>query len=256
MKLTVNNLNFSYTNNKILFSNLSFSLIDGDILSILGMNGVGKTTLVKCLLQSNLDYTGCIMIDGKHLSSIPLKERSKIIGYVMLNDIVEKEISVLEYISLGFISQLNFLSSPNENHFKIVYELCKKYNIEYLINRKISTLSQGEGQLVTIMRVLIQNPKIIIFDEPAAALDLKNQIQLINLLHNLSLKGKIIIQISHNPNHAFMLGGKVLLLFKNKYVFGNVNDVMDTKSISELYDTKVEIIEHDNQKFVIPVLNE
>ena len=104
--------------------------------------------------------------------------------------------------------------------------------------------------MTSILRVLLQNPDIVVFDEPTAALDLRNQKELIKLLILLKKQGKIVIQISHNPNHVFQVGGKVLLLFQDKTVYGNVNDVITSESLSKLYGTDISIVTINDKKVI------
>ena len=237
MELEIKNLSYGYNNN-LLFRDVSLSLRSGDILTILGINGVGKSTLVKCIMQFIDNYKGMISVDGIILKDIPIRKRAKIIGYVAANDIADYDITVLDYISLGFASEIKYFSCPTDKQYKTVIELCKQYNFENLLNRKIKRLSQGERQMTSILRVLLQNPDIVVFDEPTAALDLRNQKEL------------IVIQISHNPNHVFQVGGKVLLLFQDKTVYGNVNDVITSESLSKLYGTDISIITINDKKVI------
>lgn len=249
MELEIKNLSYGY-NNKLLFRDVSLLLRSGDILTILGINGVGKSTLVKCIMQFIDNYKGMISVDGIILKDIPIRKRAKIIGYVAANDIADYDITVLDYISLGFASEVKYLSCPTDKQYKTVIELCKQYNFENLLNRKIKRLSQGERQMTSILRVLLQNPDIVVFDEPTAALDLRNQKELIKLLILLKKQGKIVIQISHNPNHVFQVGGKVLLLFQDKTVYGNVNDVITSESLSKLYGTDISIVTINDKKVI------
>lgn len=250
MVFEVDKLEFSYVKGKKLFSDVSLALSDGDILSVLGVNGVGKTSLIKCFLQANAGYSGRIMVDGIDMADISLRERAKIIGYVMLNDSIDSEMTVSEYICLGMAAEINYFSSPKREHYEKAYELCAGYDVQHLFNRNLSTLSQGEGQLINIMRVLMQNPKIIVFDEPTATLDLKNQRKLLQLIKQFSESGKIIIQITHNPNHALMLGGKVLLMNSEGNKFGDISIIKNKDVLSDLYGVPLRMLSEENVNYI------
>lgn len=249
MELRIKNLYYKYRN-KVLFQDVSFSLTNGDILTILGVNGAGKTTLVKCIMQFVTNYQGHIWVDKTPLRSIPVRKRAKVIGYVAPHDISDYDITVLDYISLGLASKLDYLSSPSDEQHQSIMKLCGKYGFQVLLNRKIKSLSQGERQMVSVLRVLIQNPTILVFDEPTAALDLKNQKDLIEMMIHLKEQGKIVIQISHNPNHAFQVEGKTLLLFSDKTVYGDVNDIITSRMLCELYGIDIAIEVVNGKKFV------
>lgn len=250
MELKINNLSYGYEN-KVLFCDVSFSLKSGDVLTILGVNGAGKTTFVRCVMQFITNYGGSVLVDGTPLNEIPLRRRAEIIGYVAANDISDYDITVLDYISLGLASKIDYFSCPSDEQYQYIRDLCITYNFQDFLNRKIKHLSQGERQLVSVLRVLAQNPDIIMFDEPTSALDLKNQKELIELIIQLKKQGKIVIQISHNPNHAIQIGGKALLLFSGKTVYGNIDEIITSEKLSELYETDVFVEEIKGRRFVI-----
>jgi ABC-type cobalamin/Fe3+-siderophores transport system ATPase subunit len=217
MEIKIENLGCGYDNRQ-LFQDVSFSLRNGDVLTVLGVNGAGKTTLVRCIMQFVSNYEGTVSVDGTPIRNIPIRRRAKIIGYVAPDDISDLDITVLDYISLGLASQIDYFSCPSDEQYRSVKNLCAEYDFKGFLDRKIKHLSQGERQMVSVLRVLAQNPDIVVFDEPTASLDLKNQKDLIALVVHLRKQGKIVIQISHNPNHALQVGGKALLLFSDKTV--------------------------------------
>lgn len=245
MEFSVHNLSFSYdshAHSKVLFSDISFSLFNGDIMTILGPNGAGKTTLVKCLLGMQSGYQGDVLIDGISVKSLSIKERARLMGFVMASSCDCIQLTVLDYVCLGTAANLDLLSSPSLEQYQRAVQICTTYGIGHLIHRKMSTLSQGEQQLASLSRILMQDSNIILFDEPTASLDLKNQRQFLNLLWHLSAEGKIIIQISHDPNQALLLRGKTLLLSKNISKFGAVEEIITEATLSMLYGTDLTIL--------------
>jgi iron complex transport system ATP-binding protein len=249
MEIKIENLGCGYDNRQ-LFQDVSFSLRNGDVLTVLGVNGAGKTTLVRCIMQFVSNYEGTVSVDGTPIRNIPIRRRAKIIGYVAPDDISDLDITVLDYISLGLASQIDYFSCPSDEQYRFVKNLCAEYDFKGFLDRKIKHLSQGERQMVSVLRVLAQNPDIVVFDEPTASLDLKNQKDLIALVVHLRKQGKIVIQISHNPNHALQVGGKALLLFSDKTVYGDVEDIVNSKSLSELYGTDIYIEEVKGKKLI------
>lgn len=245
MILQIQNLTFEYQTNKKIFKDINITLKSGDSLTILGENGVGKTTLIKCLLQISKKYIGDIFVDNIDIKKIKPKERAKIIGFANMNFNVFSNLKVLDYISLGYISKLKYFEQPNQDHINKIIEISKQYNLEHLLNKDMNKISQGEGQLVNILRVLVQNPKIIVFDEPTSALDIKNQKMLLEVMKTLVEKQYIIIQVSHNPNHAIALNGKLLLLGRDGYIFGTTRDVLTKNNLENIYQTTIELIENE-----------
>lgn len=243
MQLEVNQLSFGYQKEQPLFSDVSFRLQTGEILTILGVNGVGKTTLVRCLLQLVRGYTGTVLADGRDLKGMSLKERAEKIGYAMLNDNGDCDMRVLDYVCLGYTAKLKYFAVPSKRQYEEAGALLEQYGIGHLAGRLLGTLSQGEKQLVVTMRVLVQNPQMIVFDEPTAALDLKHQKEMLDLFQKLRKEGKLIVQISHNPNHALYLGGKVLMLQKDgTAVFGSAEEILTAENLSRLYEVPLTLI--------------
>ena len=252
MEFKVQSLSFSYNihHDPALFSDISFSLFDGDILTILGPNGAGKTTFVRCLLGMQSGYQGDILIDGISVKGLSIKERAKLMGFAMASSYDHIELTVLDYVCLGTAAGLNLLSSPSASQYRRAAQLCAAHGIGHLVDRKMSTLSQGEQQLASLVRILVQDPSIIIFDEPAASLDLKNQRQFLGLLQRLSAEGKIIVQISHDPNHVLFLSGKALLLSNHTSMFGTAEDIVTQSTLSTLYGTDLIILSQGERQSV------
>ncbi len=250
MEFRAQDLGFSYDHHPLLFSDISFSLFDGDILTILGPNGAGKTTLAKCLLGMQNGCRGDVLIDGISVKSLSIKERARLMGFARVSSYDHIELTVLDYVCLGTAATLSLWSSPSSDQYRRAAQLCATHGIGHLINRKMSTLSQGEQQIASLVRIFVQDPKIILLDEPTASLDLKNQRQFLSLLQSLSTKGKIIIQISHDPDHALLVGSKALLLSKDTSLFGRVEEVVTKTTLSMLYGTNLTILSQEESRAV------
>lgn len=252
MEFKVQDLSFSYgvPRDPPLFSDVSFLLSDGDIMTILGSNGAGKTTLARCLLGMQNGYKGDILVDGMSVKRLSIKERARLMGFAAVSSYDYIQLTVLDYVCLGTAAAINALCAPSSDQYRQAAQLCANHGIGHLMARKMSTLSQGEQQLASLVRILVQNSKIVLFDEPAASLDLKNQRQFLGLLQNLSAEGKITIQISHDPNHTLLLGGKVLMLSKGLSVFGAVADIVTKDALSALYGTDLTILSQNNRKAI------
>ena len=187
--------------NRDILSNISFSLNKGELLSVVGLNGVGKTTLLRCLIQEYKNYRGKAKYNGIDLKSINISDLSTIMGLVTTADIIRCDISVLDYLCMGMANKIAFFSSPSLEHYKKGYDICSKYNIDYLANRILSTLSQGELQIVTVLRVLLQNSDIIM-DEPTAGLDPSGAKEMLELFISLNKLGKTILIVTHEMDYV------------------------------------------------------
>ena len=235
--IIIKNLNFNYyKGTKKVINNLSVKIEKGTINILLGLNGCGKTTLIK-LLSGLLEPTsGEIFYDKKLLKDISIKERSKIFSYVSQKSINSDDFNVKDYLTYGVVNSLKFYEHPKYEHEKEVLKVSKKLNIEHLLDKKIGQLSGGEKQIITIAAAIIQNTPVIILDEPTSALDLKNQNSVLSLLKEIAKDGKTIILSSHNPNHALFLNANVLLMNNGTIIkSGQSNEVIKKEQLKEIY---------------------
>lgn len=244
--LKVDNLSFSYNLSEKLLSNVSFSLEDGGMLHILGPNGSGKTTLARCLLGILPCSKGSISVNGKDISLFSPKERSLEIGYVGLGENNSIQLNALEYVLLGCHGYLKTIESPSRLHYEAAREVMERMGISHLANKSISCFSQGERQLCSIARVLLQRPHTILFDEPTAALDMKNKRMVLGTMKKLNSEGFAVINITHDPNHAALLGGSAFLLGRGNNIWGRTEDVLTENNLSTLYGTEVHVYRMSN----------
>ena len=235
--IIIKNLNFNYyKGTKKVINNLSVKIEKGTINILLGLNGCGKTTLIK-LLSGLLEPTsGEIFYDNRLLKDISIKERSKIFSYVSQKSINSDDFNVKDYLTYGVVNSLKFYELPKDEHEKEVLQVSKKLNIEHLLDKKIGQLSGGEKQIITIAAAIIQYTPVIILDEPTSALDLKNQNSVLSLLKEIAKDGKTIILSSHNPNHALFLNANVLLMNNGTIIkSGQSNEVIKKEQLKEIY---------------------
>ena len=208
MMLEISNLKFSYKNKEI-FNQIDFNLESNEILSILGPNGVGKTTLLKCINRILRPQGGSILVENQDIMNIKRTEIAKKLGYVpQRNETVR--ITVFDAILLGRKPHIKWDVSNKD--ISLVNSAMKKLNMEDLSLRYLDELSGGELQKVGIARAIVQEPKILLLDEPTSSLDLKNQQEILYLLseivdgHDVS-----VIMTMQDINSA--------LRFSDKFIF-------------------------------------
>ena len=246
----VKNISFSYEDEEI-FSDISFSIDKGDVLCILGPNGTGKTTLIKCLNGLHETDSGEILINGQNIKKLSFKEISKHIGYIPQSHIPSFPFTVLDVVLMGRSPYLNLTDSPRQEDVDIALDALKILDIEDLKDKEYTNLSGGERQLVFLARVLCQKPDILILDEPTSHLDFGNQIKLLEIIDNLSKTGLSIIMSSHFPDHAFLSSTKVAIMKDKKFIdFGKPDDVVTEENLRKAYSIDVKLIELDNDRKV------
>ncbi len=258
MKLEVSKGFFKFKNTDFILRDINFSLEEGDILSVLGPNGVGKTTLIKCLTGLLKWTRGETFLEGKNISSIKENEIWSKISYIPQKRNFSFPYTGLEMVLFGSTSSLNILERPKEKERIRAKEVMKIIGIDHLSNKNANEMSGGELQMLLIARSLVKDPKIIILDEPESGLDYKNQLIILNLIKKLSERGVIIVMNTHYPEHALKISNKCLLLNYDKtYKFGSTRDVLNRKNLKKSFsvDVKIEKISFDGKDYesIIPL---
>lgn len=246
----VKNISFSY-NDEQIFSDISFSIGRGEVLCILGPNGTGKTTLIKCLNGLHDIDSGDILINGINIKKLSFREISKHIGYIPQSHVPSFPFKVFDVVLMGRAPYLNLTDSPKGEDVKIAQEALKTLGIEYLKDKEYTNLSGGERQLVFLARVLCQKPDMLILDEPTSHLDFGNQIKLLEIIDNLAKSGLSIIMSSHFPDHAFLSSTKVAIMKDKRFIdFGTPDDVVTEENLRKAYSIDVKLIELDDKRKV------
>ena len=258
MKLEVSKGFFKFKKTDYILRDINFSLGDGDVLAILGPNGVGKTTLIKSL-TGLLPWTrGETFIDGKNISAMKEREVWSKISYIPQKRNFSFSYTGLEMVLFGSTSSLNIFERPSQKEIERAREVMKMIEIDHLADKVASEMSGGELQMLLIARSLVKEPKIIILDEPESGLDYKNQIIILDLIKKLSASGVIIVMNTHYPDHALKISNKCLLLNYDKtYKFGETREVLNGENLKNSFsvEVKIEKISFDGKDYesIIPL---
>ena len=214
MSIKISNLSFKYDKKaaKTILNSLYLEIKPGSVNVLLGLNGCGKTTLIKLLAGLEKPLEGTIEYDDRDLQKIKIRERAKIFAYVPQTANVTNDIPVRQYLSYGTTNTLAFYEHPGKEEMKIVEDMAERLHISHLLDKNLGEISGGELQIVLIACALIQNTEILLLDEPTSALDMKNQNLVLSILKDVAKEGKTIILSSHNPNHALYLDSNVVLM--------------------------------------------
>ena len=242
MSINIKNLCFSYGRKfDPVLKNVNFSISDNTITVLLGLNGCGKTTLIKAIAGLFNNITGEISYNDTLLSSLSIRERSKLIAYVPQKISGIDDVKVEDYLTYGMVNSLKFYQTPSQSEKQKTIDMANKFHIEHLIHKNMSELSGGERQIVSLVSSLLQNTKIILLDEPTSALDLKNQSLVLSILKEISKReNKTIILSSHNPNHALFLECNVALMNEGKILkFGPANKIINVEDLRCIYGDNV-----------------
>lgn len=250
MSLVVNNVSFAYKNNKMILDNISLEVKQGEVLGILGPNGTGKTTFLKCINNIHIPCNGTISYEGKVLGKLNYDEIAKIIAYVPQYTNNFFPMNVVDTVMMGRMPYVNKNYTTEDE--KIVFSIIKEMNLEEFAFRNIKEMSGGERQRVFIARAMAQQPKIIILDEPTSSLDLYNQLFILHTITKLAKENNItIVMTIHDLNLASMFCDKILMLKDTKiFAYGTPDDVLTENNIDTMYRVKTEISMADGYKHI------
>ncbi len=241
MPIEVEHLSFSYGSREILHD-ISLTIPDRTLVNVLGPNGVGKSTLFRCILCLNDSYTGRVLVNGRDLRQMPIRERAKLISYIPQSHSSVYDYEVLDVVLMSTGTDLGLFNNPGKPHVSRAMEALEKIGISHLAHRPYTEISGGEQQMVLIARALAQNATTIIMDEPTSALDYGNTVRVLSCVRQLAREGLSIIQSTHQPDQAFLYADKTLVIYDGRVkAYGDPKDVITAGLISDIYGVEVEI---------------
>ena len=246
--IEIKNITFAY-GKKIVLKECTVNLYEHNITALLGTNGQGKTTLIKCILNYLKPFNGKIDVYGKDIQKYTIQDLSKNISYVPQSNTVLYDTITRDYIVEGRTPYLGMFSSPKLEDYRIVERYAEMLGITEMLSDNIQHLSGGQLQMVMVARALVQETPIIIMDEPMAALDLSHQAELMKLFNKMKRLGKTILFTTHNPNHALALKCNVWIMKDKKIACsGYADEILNMETLNDLYGQDVVVIENSDIK--------
>lgn len=254
MSIQVENLSFAYGEHKVLHE-VSFQAEYGEFVSVLGPNGVGKSTLFRCILGLLKPSAGQTLVDGESITGMTAVALAKKIAYIPQSHHPAFNYSVLDMVLMGATAQLGGLSSPGQKQVQQAEAALERLGILYLKDRGYSNISGGERQLTLIARAIMQQAKILVMDEPSASLDFGNRIRVMQTVLQLTREGYCVIQSTHDPDQAYRYSDKVLALHGGRVIaYGPPRETINETLISTLYGVEVEVcpMQNDTVRVCVP----
>ena len=211
MQIEVSGLVFSYGGADVL-KDVSFCADGGERIAVLGPNGVGKSTLFRCLLGFLEPKRGCVKVSGRDVRSYSRRALAAELAYIPQSYSPAFDHTVLDSVLMGLSAQLGTLEQPGPVQTRAAMQILTELGIDGLAGRGSMHISGGERQLMLLGRALMQNAHTLIMDEPTASLDYGNSFRVMQRIESLSAGGYSVIFSTHEPNQAFRYATKVLAL--------------------------------------------
>lgn len=238
--LSMNSLQIGYgsgKNRKVLLPPLSATACRGELVAVIGRNGIGKSTLLRTIIGLQQYLGGSVRIKGENLSMIPRMELARRIGYISTEIIRVNNMTVRDLVALGRFPHTNWIGKIDRDGHEAVEMAIIKTGMGNLAGRYIGELSDGERQRAMIARVLAQDTQILVMDEPTAFLDVMSRHEIVNLMLNLAGEGKTIIFSTHDLNIAISQASKIWLILEDNLTEGAPEDLIINKSFEKLFNT-------------------
>lgn len=226
-------------NGKIIVDDVSFDIKRNEFLGIVGPNGAGKSTLLRLLARIINPTRGRILLDGENISGYEAKELYKKISFLPQTSYFDFPLSVLEVVLTGRYPYLGILESESKEDIKRAEDCLSLVDLKGFSRRKVTTLSGGEQQRVSIARVLAQETDFIFLDEPSSHLDIHHKFALMELLESLAQEGKGVVAVLHDLDLASKFCERILVLENGRVAaLGGPSRVLSEKLLSSVFKVR------------------
>ena len=249
MKIKIQNIEFAYNGSPVL-KNINAEIAKGDFVALVGPNGSGKSTLMKNINRVLKSQKGKIYVNSKLLDDISDKQLAKEMAYVPQSSKPNSGLNVFDTILTGRKPYINF--KPKKRDIATVKKIIQQLKIEDISFKDFSKLSGGQQQIVLIARALAQDADVILLDEPTSNLDIKNQLEVLELLKSFTKEGITIIVAIHDINMAVKFADKFLMLKKGEVFNFGGKELIEKTVLKNLYDVNLKVFNDEEHLYVVP----
>ncbi len=252
MKLKVKDVEFSYASVHVL-KNVCIELAASEMLGVVGPNGAGKSTLIRCIDRILQPRKGSILLDGRDIKDMRLMELAKKMGYIPQSTSQVFPATVFDTVLMGRRPHIGWRSSEKDT--EKVLKTLQMLNIEELAMRDINELSGGQQQKVFIARALTQEPDVLLLDEPTSNLDIKHQLEVMEIIKSIVREKEIsAIMAIHDLNLASRYADRIVMMNSGKvFAAGNPVSVLTPDNIKWVYGVEAEVNNNNGRPYIVPI---
>ncbi|MCZ2857907.1 ABC transporter ATP-binding protein [Blastococcus sp. VKM Ac-2987] len=252
-RVEVLGLSAAYGRRPVL-SSVRFTVEPGGWLGIIGPNGSGKSTLLRSVLGLH-PHDGQVRIDGVPLTGMPRRDRARLLAYAPQLPVLPDGVSTHDYVLLGRTPHRPLLAAPRRSDAAVVAEVMQRLELEGLADRAVVTLSGGEQQRAVLARALAQQPRVLLLDEPTAALDLGHAQQVLDLLDRLRRQdGLTVVSTLHDLTLAGQYADRLTLLASGRVAAeGSPDEVLTAAALADHYGARARVVPGPHGPAILPL---
>lgn len=253
--LSTHNLSIGYgskKDSKTIASNMNLSLEKGELVCLVGKNGIGKSTLLRTLSKMQPGLNGEINLAGKNLNQYSRNELAKIISLVLTEKIPSSNLTVYELIALGRQPYTNWIGKLLPEDLNQISEAIEQSHLTELMHERCDKLSDGQLQRALICRALAQNTGLIILDEPTAHLDVQHKIETFKLLKKIAHElNRAILISTHEIQLATQIADELWLMTEQEIINGSPDELIESDKINLLFDSGTIHFDKESRQFIM-----
>ncbi len=241
-------------NQRPLVDDVTLDVPTGSWLTVIGPNGAGKTTFVEALAAVRSSTHGIVRVGGRVLHQLRERERAQLVAFVPQHPVVPVGMAVRDYVGLGRTAHQGVMQALNAAGHALVAELLERVGLVAMSGRDVSTLSGGERQRAVLARALAQSTPVLVLDEPTTGLDLRHQIEMLDLLRReVQERHLTIVATLHDLTLAGQYADRLALLDEGRLVaIGSSREVVRSRELADAYRIGLRVLDVDGADVIVP----